>query len=561
LIFEKGEKCQPRHLHPSVYDKYNKTKYLLSKNVNPEEFRGRGGLDIKTYKSLKQRNKDLKLRTENLRGELRAKYGSLKAIPLSVGPCGKIKPIIGNKKALVLLTEFKDVKHSHDPSEFNKLLFSKDDGSSMRDYYLEASGNKLDITGQVNERWYTADKKIKHYVDEIPFNKQYTNAQKLVKETILKAKGDGMDFKSFARDGKIDILIIVFAGVGLDTKLNIKYIRPHQGRLTQPIEVQKGIWADKYCIVSELPFDDLGVYCHEVSHILGLPDLYDEGYSPVVGGWCLMAIGDHNNEGKTPSHPSAWCKIHLGWSEPKILDETPGLKEIPAIIRPDGVIYKIEIPGSEGGEYFLLENRQQKGFDRYIPGNGLLIWHVSEDRCVHQAPNSDPEHYFLTLKQADGKKELESDMTLLAQEDLEIKSPILYGDEGDAYPGKTINRNFNEQSVPNSDSYKGHKTMVSVNSISDSTDIMKAQIGLVKTSIKTNAELSEIEFIKKSKIMLEYLMRYLNSIKEDNSYDEGYDAGKQDIIDVLIKKQGLNAYKDGYQKGFRKGYKKAMKKF
>jgi hypothetical protein len=36
--------------------------------------------------------------------------------------------------------------------------------------------------------------------------------------------------------------------------------------------------------------------------------------------------------------------------------------------------------GGGRGEYFLLENRQRQGFDAYLPGSGLLIWHVSERR-------------------------------------------------------------------------------------------------------------------------------------------------------------------------------------
>ena len=27
-------------------------------------------------------------------------------------------------------------------------------------------------------------------------------------------------------------------------------------------------------------------------------------------------------------------------------------------------------------EYFLIENRQKQGFDTYIPGNGMIIYHV-----------------------------------------------------------------------------------------------------------------------------------------------------------------------------------------
>ena len=68
---------------------------------------------------------------------------------------------------LVLLIEFKDRKHSIKPDYFKDLLFSKGSNHSMRDFYLEASWNQLDINGEVNDEWYFA----KRYclIPELPF--------------------------------------------------------------------------------------------------------------------------------------------------------------------------------------------------------------------------------------------------------------------------------------------------------------------------------------------------------------------------------------------------------
>ena len=125
-----------------------------------------------------------------------------------------------------------------------------------------------------------------------------------------------------------------------------------------------------------------------------------------------MAAGCYNNNSRTPAHPSAWCKIHLGWTKPRLVKQHLQSYEIPAIIQ-DKVIYKLEVKGSNGQEYFLLENRQQKGFDEYLPGSGLLIWHVDEDACKLSSPNSDPNNFFLILKESDGRNELTRDMTVL----------------------------------------------------------------------------------------------------------------------------------------------------
>lgn len=563
LFNQETDVLQERHLHPSVYKKYKKTKLLIQEGIGPKEFQNRGGLDLETFNALKQRRKDQEVLIEDKKEKITSKYGSSSASPISIGPCRKIKPVIGTKNALVLLTEFQDKKHSYEPQDFENLLFKKS-SRSMRDYYLEASWNQLDINGKVIDHWYSATGIRADYVDEIPVNKHYPRAQKLVKETILQAKKEGnIDFSSFAKDGKIELLLIVFAGSGLDTKLNIKYIRPHQDSLDEPIELQKGIWAEKYALISELPQDDLGCFCHEVGHLLGLPDFYKEGYSPVIGNWCLMAIGDHIDNGKTPAHPNAWCKVHLGWKEPKIIEKLSEINEIPAVMDDDGTIYKIPVQGSNDNEYFLLENRQQKGFDQNLPGNGLLIWHINENHCIHLAPNSDPEHFFLTLIQSDGKNELQRDMTVMAKEgDYGSVMKKLSGDEGDPYPGITINRSFDDKSNPNSNSDKGAPSWVSVTSISDSNDKMNAKIGFGYQT-KYKADLSD-ENVQQTglKNYVLFLKKLIATICYDDltPYKEGYESGKRDSIDKIKKKLDLNSYAKGYQQGYIRGYKKALEK-
>ncbi|MGZ7050166.1 MAG: M6 family metalloprotease domain-containing protein, partial [Methanobacterium sp.] len=472
-----------RHLDPSIYEKIEKTESLLQEGVNEEELKPRGGLDYETYDALMRRWAGTEQKSMEFKQEIYSNYRSLENAPPSIGPCQKHDPVTGTKNALVLLTEFNDKKHSHEAIAFNDMLFNKDFKQSMRNYYLEASWNQLDIKGHVNDEWYTLTKNRSEYADDLS-NLHYPKAQKLVIETIENAKNSGkIDFSPYSVDGKIEILIVVYAGSGMDTKLDKNFIRPHQYRLLESIEVQEGIFADKYCLVPELPVDDLGVFCHEVGHILGLPDLYMEGYSPIVGSWCLMGIGDHINDGKTPAHPSAWCKLHLGWTEPKLLDQLPQKHEIPSVID-DKTIYKVEIQDSNGKEYFLLENRQQKGFDENLPANGLLIWHVDESACLKKAPNFDPKHFFLTLKQSDGKDDLNRDRRELIKKAKIMDKPPkeVEGDSGDPFPGITVNRNFNDKSKPNSRSYKGNKSFVEVVSISDSDKLMKAQIG---TNIKS----------------------------------------------------------------------------
>lgn len=206
-----------------------------------------------------------------------------------------------------------------------------------------------------------------------------------------------------------------------------------------------------------------GVYAHEFGHMLGLPDQYDYGYeSEGTGMYTLMASGSYgrnipssNYSGNSPVHLDAWSKYYLGFAQPTVIEPVKGKRETitlkPVENNPDG-IYKINVPGSNGREYFLLENRQQTGFDEglsYTIGNsnthGLAVYQIVEDILVrnfdrpNEAANIDinhtsnssvkastdastgEHHYAISLIQADGNYNMER-----GNND---------GDSGDLFPG------------------------------------------------------------------------------------------------------------------------------
>jgi immune inhibitor A len=193
-----------------------------------------------------------------------------------------------------------------------------------------------------------------------------------------------------------------------------------------------------------------GVYAHEFGHALGLPDFYDTVYtSEGVGNYSMMAGGSWMRypnapaySGNSPTHFDPFSKIFLGWADP--IDVTPeeGVKEItlPAINKAtaDNGIVKMEVPGSNGTEYFLFENVQQDGFNKGLirqgeDSHGLMAWHVDENIIeLYQSAGFRPNnvenwmnkrfqynqsetasdgtvvtHYGLSVLQADGKYDLE----------------------------------------------------------------------------------------------------------------------------------------------------------
>lgn len=139
-----------------------------------------------------------------------------------------------------------------------------------------------------------------------------------------------------------------------------------------------------------------GVYAHEFGHALGLPDFYDTVYSSEgVGNYSMMAGGSwmrYPNKaeyaGNSPTHFDPFSKIFLGWANPIEVTPESGVKTItlPAANKADAGngIVKMEVPGSNGTEYFLFENMQQDGFNKGMNrqgenSKGLVAWHVDEN--------------------------------------------------------------------------------------------------------------------------------------------------------------------------------------
>ncbi|WP_053366619.1 M6 family metalloprotease domain-containing protein [Bacillus sp. FJAT-27245] len=139
-----------------------------------------------------------------------------------------------------------------------------------------------------------------------------------------------------------------------------------------------------------------GVYAHEFGHALGLPDFYDTVYtSEGVGNYSMMAGGSWMRypdagaySGNSPTHFDPFSKVFLEWVKPVEVRPQDGVQTItlPPVnaANADNAIVKMEVPGSNGTEYFLFENVQQQGFNEGLirqgkDSKGLLAWHVDEN--------------------------------------------------------------------------------------------------------------------------------------------------------------------------------------
>jgi immune inhibitor A len=377
-------------------------------------------------------------------------------------------PVVGSRKALVLLVDFPDKKATQSQQHYNDMLFSKGSYAtgSLRDFYWEASYHTLDITGTVSGQggvtvgWYRAPQPYSYYTNnDFGWGGYPQNSQKLT-EDIVDLATPHVNFADYDNDGDgiVDALFIIHAGTGGETTGNPQDIWSHAWGI-----VPKSVHGVKVSGYSIEPEDGrVGVFCHELGHVFGLPDLYDydKGSSASAGNgsWDLMAGGSWNKGGDRPAHPVGWCKIKLGWVNPTVVFN----QALNATIKPcesNPQIYKLPIKTNTSKEYFLLENRQRIGFDDNLPGDGLLITHVDEN----QTNNNDQTHYLVGIEQADGKMDLNKNANR--------------GDSGDPYPYGN-NNVFDVNSNPNSKAYDNSGSLVAVTSIARSGQDINASINV-----------------------------------------------------------------------------------
>lgn len=303
----------------------------------------------------------------------------------------------GQKKGLILLVNFKDTKFqkNNDQTLYNNVAntqgYADKNGfqGSVADYFKDQSRGQFELTFDVVGP-VTVSKDAKYY-GENDEDGNDKHPEEMVVEAIKLAKDLVTDWKQYDWDGdnEVDQVMIVFAGEGEADGGSEDTIWPHEWKLSaadMSFDIVKGITINTYAVANEgykdgkkIHINGIGTICHEFSHCLGLPDMYDTNYSGNygMGEWSLMDQGSYNGDGFVPSGYTSYDKYCIGWIEPVELTSAQEVKNMRALTDADDV-YIIKNPAYPD-EYYLLENRQQKGWDAYTPTNGMLILHVDYD--------------------------------------------------------------------------------------------------------------------------------------------------------------------------------------
>lgn len=335
--------------------------------------------------------------------------------------------ILGDKKAIILLVNFKDKQfntaHNNDLYQriANEEGFSEGDfKGSMADYFKAQSRDKFtlnfDVIGPL-----TVSKNASYYgSNDSEGNDKFPG--EMICEAVELAKQEVSDWKQYDwdDDGYVDQVYVVYAGKGEADGGASNTIWPHAYDLTSaqaygdgtgPVAVGENLYVNSYACGPELEgrngsINGIGTMCHEYSHCLGYPDFYDIDYSggPGMGPWDLMDAGSYNGNGFQPAGYTSYERWFAGWEEPiELKDEDVEIRNLKSL-QNDGEFYIIYNDKNEN-EYYLLENRQKEGWDASLPSAGLLILHCDFDQAVWEqnGPNNDPNHQRMIVVPADGE--------------------------------------------------------------------------------------------------------------------------------------------------------------
>ncbi len=279
---------------------------------------------------------------------------------------------------------------------------------------------------------------------DVNISKMYSDACKLA---VNNFQVNWSDFDN-NNDGKVDFVFFIYAGIGQNDMQNDddNTIWPKELTSTLTVQGDNGNIVFGACGCACEAYngaqDGIGTMCHELSHGLGLPDLYDtqgDGYG--MDYWDVMDSGCYQLAGMQPCEYSAYERDFMGWRplQKVTKDEAVTLKLEP--IEQGGYGYVVTNDGQpSGNEYFILENRQNYGFDLALgcrsvniykvfhASHGLLITHVDylQSDWTSNTINVSHTHPRFTIVPADG--------TLLSSYN-GINQEYMESFQGDIYPG------------------------------------------------------------------------------------------------------------------------------
>ena len=344
-------------------------------------------------------------------------------------------PAMGTRRVPIILVQFQDIKFHNTRQDIIDGMLTGE--VSVNQYFRDQSNGMYDPQFDVYGIYTVSQNRAYYGAHTGNSNDKALGA--LVTEACQLAAADGVSFKPYDTnsDNYCDVVIVIFAGVG-----------EAQARTTIPDAIWPCNWdlnsakyynmggngafkpsygdpyVNTFAVFNELHGDDessttvdgIGTFCHEFGHCLGLPDFYDTAVRDAhigLGDWDIMCRGSYNNDTYTPAGYSAYEKAFMGWIE--YITPQPGTYyTLPVWNQKNADTDKAVCMVSDlnKNEYFIIENRKLQGWDQYLPGEGIMITHVTynADRWWSDSPNNE-DIQLMTLMSADNSWTYEDQST------------------------------------------------------------------------------------------------------------------------------------------------------
>lgn len=351
----------------------------------------------------------------------RAEY---KATPLNIATRG-----------LIILVNFKDAAFTTSKAEMDSMLTGKNytrnytykysgrtytvesEGSAWKYFYDASNGQydpQFDVVGPV-----TVSQNMAYYGGNNSYGDK--NPEAMIIEAC-KLVDDSVDFSLYDNDndGIADFVYVIYAGYGEADGGAANTIWPHQYYIYQYLNLDD-TKIYRYACSNEMDnytkhHTGIGTFCHEFSHVLGLPDLYETDMDNLhdqktLGQWSILDYGPYNNDGNTPPSYSAYERFFMGWLTPRLITEPENvvLEDLKnnneALLISSTDEHNLIGNDPNPTTFYLLENRQQTGWDQYLPGHGLMLTKIqyNYNKWYNNTVNNTATKMGVDLIEADGK--------------------------------------------------------------------------------------------------------------------------------------------------------------
>ncbi len=323
-------------------------------------------------------------------------------------------PHKGSPTAVVILAQFNDTKfYLPDPVKSFEQYFNGDiqndfgngenrNHGSVKKYFTDMSDRQFTpnfkIVGPV-----TLPKSMEYYGANSTGGSNDVNYRQFVKDACAEASKqqsfDNAEFDS-DKDGCVDLVAIIFAGFGenndptnentLWAKTSLQDFGSYNGKSVKTAMMISELNAKKSLLgsggsYSTPQINGVGVFCHEMSHTMGLPDFYsttspaNEKDNQELEYWSLMDGGENVFNGYYPVAYTAFERKHMGWSDYVEMEDGKTYSLTTADKGGRGHVYynPNTLAAGRVSDYFVFENIQNTGWNSKLPGHGLIAYRVS----------------------------------------------------------------------------------------------------------------------------------------------------------------------------------------